>query len=381
MLPGAASIDPLGQTFDAFVSACKRDHGLTIPAAKDAYLRFFRQGVLDLPPVVRPAIPPVVRRVVEDGPEGPVTKFVSMVPASRPDPASRPLAPLLTRLDSLAVESVLIPMIGKKGRRTYTLCVSSQVGCAMGCTFCETGRMGLVRSLDAGEIVAQWWLATHALEHDVANLVFMGMGEPMDNLDQVLQAIAVLTDHRGPSLPMSKIVVSTVGRLDGIRRLAHVVRTRPGWKRLNLALSLNAPDDDLRSSLMPVNRRWPLHELQHELLQWPRFGGAKLCLEYVLIPGVNDSPEHARGVADFAAPFRTPQGKRTAMVNVIPYNPRRDSPWPAPHEADVERFIDALARLGVYVTRRRTKGRSLMGACGQLGDERIRHRRLVHTEA
>lgn len=372
----ASSIDPLGLGFDEFVSECRRAHGLTVPAAQEAYRRFFRAGSLDLPAPVRPGVPPVARRVSEESPEGVITKFVSLVPAASPDGARAP-GPALASLETLSVESVLIPMMGRKGRRTYTLCVSSQVGCAMGCTFCETGRMGLVRSLSAGEIVAQWWLARHVLGHGVSNLVFMGMGEPMDNLDEVVRAIGVLTDHNGAGLPMSKIVVSTVGRLDGIRRLGQIVRTRPGWKRLNLALSLNAPNDAVRSAIMPINRRWGLEALRRELLDWPRFGGTKLCLEYVLIPGVNDAPEHAREVADFARPFRTPEGKRTAMVNVIPYNPRRDSPWPAPEEEAVDRFVDALAREGVFVTRRRTKGRTLMGACGQLGDERIRDRRLV----
>jgi 23S rRNA (adenine2503-C2)-methyltransferase len=372
-----STIDPLGLTFDEFVSACRHGHGLAIPAAGDAYKRFFREGALDLPSPVRAAIPPVTRRVTEDSPEGPITKFISEVPTIPSEPARCLGAPALKQLGTLAVESVLIPMVGRKGRRTYTLCVSSQIGCAMGCTFCETGRMGLVRSLSPAEIVSQWWNATHALGYAVSNLVFMGMGEPMDNLDAVLRAVAVLTEHRGAGLPMSKIVVSTAGRVDGIRRLARVVRTRPGWKRLNLAVSLNAPSDDVRSALMPVNRRWNLAELRRELLEWPRFGGAKLCLEYVLIPGVNDAPEHARMVAEFAAPFRTPEGKRTAMVNVIPYNPRRESPWPAPDDDAVDRFVEALAARGVFVTRRRTKGRTLMGACGQLGDERIRGRRLV----
>ncbi|MBM4107245.1 MAG: radical SAM protein [Phycisphaerae bacterium] len=381
MPEGPPTIDPLGLGFDEFVASARREHGLTIPAATEAYKRFFREGATDLPGVVRPLVSPVTRRVTEEGDDGVITKFVTAVPSAPPVPGRCLGAPALAQLDTLAVESVLIPMVGKKGRRTFTLCVSSQVGCAMACGFCETGRMGLVRSLTPGEIVSQWWTATHTLAHPVSNIVFMGMGEPMDNLDNVLAAIAALTDHHGAGFPMSKIVVSTVGRLDGIRRLAEVVRTRPGWKRLNLALSLNAPNDCVRSELMPVNRRWGMGDLRGELLAWPRFGGAKLCFEYVLIPGVNDAPGHAAEVAAFVEPFRTPDGRRTAMVNVIPYNPRRDSPWPAPGEEQVERFVEAVAAHGTFVTRRRTKGRTLMGACGQLGDERIRRRRLVEQGA
>lgn len=381
MPEGTPTLDPLALGFDEFVAAAKREHGLTIPAATEAYKRFFRAGATDLPAPVRPLVPPVSRRVSEDHEDGTLTKFLSAVPSTPPAPGRCLGAPALAQLDTLSVESVLIPMVGKKGTRTFTLCVSSQVGCAMACGFCETGRMGLVRSLTPGEIVSQWWNATHTLGHAVSNIVFMGMGEPMDNLDSVLRAIAVLTDHHGAGFPMSKIVVSTVGRLDGIRRLAEVVRTRPGWKRLNLALSLNAPNDAVRSEIMPVNRRWGMGDLQRELLAWPRFGGAKLCFEYVLIPGVNDAPEHAREVSAFVDPFRTPDGRRTAMVNVIPYNPRRDSPWPAPSEEQVDRFVEAVGAGGTFVTRRRTKGRSLMGACGQLGDERIRRRRLVEQQA
>lgn len=371
---GLGALDPLGLSFEEFLARARQDLGLTLPLATGLYKRFMREGVLPEHGSVVAAVPPIDRLTREETPEGELVKFITRVPASAPGQARPPLA---GAVDHLEVESVLIPMVGKKGVRTHTLCVSSQVGCAMGCTFCETGQMGLIRSLTAGEIVSQWWNAAHALRTPPSNIVFMGMGEPLDNLDAVLGAIGALTDHHGAGFPMSKIVVSTVGRVDGIRRLAEVVRNRPGWKRLNLALSLNAPTDAIRDGIMPINRRWAMEELRRELLGWPRFGGSKLCVEYVLIPGVNDAPEHADLVAGFVAPFRTAAGKRTAMVNVIPYNPRRNSPWPAPDEASVDAFVARVASHGAYVTRRRTKGRTLMGACGQLGNEHIRGRRLV----
>ncbi|MDX2148260.1 MAG: 23S rRNA (adenine(2503)-C(2))-methyltransferase RlmN [Planctomycetota bacterium] len=318
----------------------------------------------------------------------------------------------------LDVESVLIPMRGRSGDVNYTLCVSSQVGCAMGCTFCETGQMGLIRSLTPAEIVAQWFAARHLLSHRVTNIVFMGMGEPLDNYENVVQAIAVLKDHNGPNLSVSKICVSTVGRVDGLRKLAQQMR-EPGWHRLGVALSLNHADDAGRSAIMPINRKYALAELQQALIDIPVFGGGKLCIEYVLIPGVNDQREHAEKIAAFVAPINeayrsrplrieerapvsrpgSPQAKDTqsaetlqspgtdqisqtartprTMLNLIPYNPRRNSPWPAPSEESVDAFMGWLRDLGVYAKRRQTKGRTLMGACGQLGSERIRKRTLV----
>lgn len=322
-------------------------------------------------------LPEMGRVQEEEGPEGVLRKFTLRVRG----PERGGMA-AVGREPGVEIESVLIPMVGRKGERTYTLCVSSQVGCAMGCGFCETAQMGLVRSLEAWEIAAQWWTATHVLGQRVSNMVFMGMGEPMDNLENVLDAIAALTDHRGGALPMSKITISTVGRVDGIRRLSERVR-RPGWRRLGLALSLNAPNDEIRSEIMPVNRRWKMAELQEALIGFPAHGAGKLCVEYVLIPGVNDRREHAREIAAFCAPINEAyRAEREAesprvLLNLIPYNPRRNSPWPAPEEPAVDEFLKWLGEEGVYAKRRRTKGRTLMGACGQLGSEAIRGRKFV----
>jgi len=288
----------------------------------------------------------------------------------------------LAERGGLEVESVVIPMIGRKGERTNTLCVSSQVGCALGCTFCETAQMGLVRSLSAAEIVGQWFAATHdeatGGPRRISNIVFMGMGEPMDNAEAVIQAIRVLCDHNGASIGASNIAVSTVGRIDGLERLAELVR-EPGFHRLGLAVSINAPNDEIRSEIMPVNRSMPMGVLREALLAFPIRGGGKICFEYVLIPGVNDAAEHARELAAYLEPFGGKGGSRVplGLVNLIPYNPRRDSPWRAPLEDEVQRFMEALTDAGVYVKRRQTKGREMMGACGQLGAAGIRRRRMV----
>ncbi|GMV26208.1 MAG: hypothetical protein AMXMBFR58_22390 [Phycisphaerae bacterium] len=360
--------------------------GWSTQKALERYRQFFRTGASAGLESNLPA--PIVRQLRDPSPEGEVLKFTQRVPAL-PDDAQRwrvitatSAATRLSHFDSLETESVLIPMIGRTGKPAYTLCVSSQVGCAMGCTFCETAQMGLIRSLTPGEIVGQWFAATYVLGIRPRNIVFMGMGEPLDNYDNVVQAISVLKDHNGAAVPISKISVSTVGRLDGLRKLAHQLH-QPGWHRLNLAVSINAAEDSLRSSLMPVNRSMPLADLQHALMHWPVYGGGKLCFEYVLIPGVNDSREDAAHIGRLVRPiddhYRAVRAAVTprVMLNVIPYNPRRDSPWPAPEEDAVDRFLGWLTEETVYAKRRRTKGRRMMGACGQLGSEAIRGRRPV----
>jgi len=400
--------EPLGLTSGAFVDRYARARFWEISrqgaeqgrgaggrrGALEAYKSLFRTG--DTSPIVRVepgfAVPGIKTVLKEPCEEGELTKFTQGVAGAGTEAGT----PTGRVFEELSTESVLIPMVGKTGRPTFTLCVSSQIGCAMGCTFCETAQMGLIRSLTPGEIVAQWFAATHLLGKKPSNIVFMGMGEPMDNLDSVLAAVSVLKDHNGVSLPISKITISTVGRVDGIARLGEKLH-EPGWHRLNLALSLNAPSDAVRSQIMPVNRKWNMATLRESLLAFPIYGGGKLCVEYVLIPDVNDSREHANEVADFLEPINEHyrrakgaggtsvvgeeqrQGSPRVMLNLIPYNPRRNSPWPAPSEESVEAFMAWLMERGVFVKRRRTKGRDLMGACGQLGSQEIRGRKLVQV--
>ncbi|MDX2115884.1 MAG: 23S rRNA (adenine(2503)-C(2))-methyltransferase RlmN [Planctomycetota bacterium] len=343
---------PFSVTHEGYVAACAGGSGREALEASARYTRLFREGHAAFPWHL--PSPDHVQR--SDSPEGEVLKFLLEVPGR-----SEGEAPLQT-------ESVIIPM-KRRHETTLTLCVSSQVGCAMGCAFCETAQMGLMRSLDPSEIVAQWFAARHALGRPIRNIVFMGMGEPLDNLDNVLRAIAVLTDHRGPGIGMSRITVSTVGRLDGLAALREAV-TRPGWRQLNLAVSINAPNDEVRSMIMPINRAMPLGPLIEMLRDWPRRKSGAICMEYVLIPGVNDLPGHAEELAARLAGVR-------CCVNVIPYNPRRSSPWRAPTEDEVAAFLARLEAAGQFCKRRRTKGRETMAACGQLGNEHIRKRRFV----
>lgn len=358
--------DPLAVTCEEFARAAA-ELGVRggYAGALERYRALYRRGLTEQEGL-RVILPPVVRTHESESAEGTVLKFVLPVAGRESRPG-----------EVLETESVVIPMIGKKRVLTHTLCISSQVGCAMGCTFCQTAQMGLLRNLTAREIVQQWFVARHVLgTSTIRNVVFMGMGEPMDNLDQVLRAIAVLTDHNGVGLPMSKVTISTVGRVDGIRRLAEQVR-RPGWHRLNLAVSLNAPDDEVRGRIMPINRRYPMAELRRALEDWPLYAAAKICFEYVLIPGVNDREEHARGLGDFVLGRAEYAGRPPlhGLVNLIPYNPRDGSPWEAPGEEQVDRFLAWLLDAGTYAKRRRTKGRDTMAACGQLGNPAMRRSR------
>ena len=240
----------------------------------------------------------------------------------------------------------------------------------MGCTFCATGTMGIVRNLTAGEIVGQVlalmkWRGP-ATGHQL-NLVFMGMGEPLHNLDAVLRAITVLCDPAGLGLPAMRISVSTAGLFPGIVRLAAV----PTAVRPCLALSVNATTDSKRSLTMPITKRHGLAELRAALEVFPLRAHEKLTLEYVLLAGDNDSPEDAARLAAFA------QGLRH-VVNVIPWNGFAEGAFRAPDDDAVQTFARALMAAGCFVTVRKSRGRDVAGACGQLATEARRApRRLL----
>jgi 23S rRNA (adenine2503-C2)-methyltransferase len=338
-------VDILGLTLPQFMAAAQ-ERGVKAPRATALYRSAFRLGVADASWAALESAPIIARHE-----EGSTVKFIQELPGG------------------LQTESVIIPMHGSGGRARRTLCVSSQVGCAMGCTFCETAQMGLMANLTPAQIIGQWFAARHRIGAAIDNIVFMGMGEPMENFEAVEQAIRVLTDHNGPRIAASKIAVSTVGHVKGIGRLADLMAER-GFGQLNLAVSINAPGDAIRSRLMPINRAAPMAPLMEAMRSWQARTRRPVLIEYVLIPGVNDHASHAAEVCAYLRPLR-------CAVNVIPYNPRRDSPWLAPDEAAVEAFIAAIATTGQMVRRRQTRGRSMMGACGQLGNAGIRRRRAA----
>jgi 23S rRNA (adenine2503-C2)-methyltransferase len=266
--------------------------------------------------------------------------------------------------DGLEVESVRIPM----GRDRYTLCVSSQVGCKMGCAFCETGRMGLLRHLATDEIIAQVLVARHRLGWRFRNIVFMGMGEALDNARNVIQAIRVLNDQAGLAIGQERLTVCTVGHIEGIRLLQS-----EGLKRLNLSISLNAANDLLRSEIMPINRRSDLSELQKALVTYRPRRNFALGVNYCLLPGINDTEQDARAIAKFCEPL----GR--VLVNLIPYNPGTRPLTRAPEDHEVEEFIGWLRAEGLPVRERVTKGRSVMAACGQLGNAEARAERRLRA--
>ncbi len=405
-IPDPLQLDPLSVCSERFATAWEEagSSGGYI-GGMERYRKLYRTCATEQNKLT--VVTPTIGRVQEsESGEGVVRKFTIGLGAASAGVYDKGVPGV-----TVETESVIIPMIGKKRVRTHTLCVSSQVGCAMGCGFCQTAQMGLVRNLTVREIVGQWWAARWDVQHEmmdegfegekkdavaapvlqdgprkgcdtIRNVVFMGMGEPMDNLEAVIGAIAVLTDRNGPNVPMSKVTISTVGRVDGITRLAEQVHL-PGWHRLNLAVSLNAPTDAIRETIMPINRRYSMNELRSAIERWPIYGAAKICLEYVMIPGVNDAPEHAALLGDYVLGRGQWAGRPPlpGLVNLIPYNPREGSPWAAPVETKVDEFLALLTVTGVYAKRRRTKGRDQMAACGQLGNLEFRrkHRAAIHV--
>jgi 23S rRNA (adenine2503-C2)-methyltransferase len=291
------------------------------------------------------------------------------------EPSADGATKLLLRLhDGATVETVHMPRAVRHPR--VTLCLSSQVGCAMGCTFCRTAQMGLVRQLSVGEIVGQVFAALLALgphEHVAASLslVFMGMGEPLHNEAAVLRAIAILCEPAGLGLAPGRISVSTAGLVKGIEQIART----PEPVRPCLALSVNATTDERRSVTMPITKRHGLAELRRTLDHFPLRRAEKITLEYVLLQGENDTDEDADRLAEFARGLKH-------VVNVIPWNGFTEGAgtgFAAPTEDTTQRFARRLMGAGCFVTIRRSRGRDIRGACGQLATdaERAPKRRLI----
>lgn len=257
--------------------------------------------------------------------------------------------------DGNEVEAVLME---HHGDRT-TVCISSQAGCAFACAFCSTGQAGFTRSLDAVEIFDQARFFARELAargKRVTNVVFMGMGEPFHNYEAVMEAVALLNDPHGFGLGHRHITISTVGLVDKIDRFA-------GERlQVNLAISLHAPNDAVRSSFMPVNRKFPLNELMDACARYVEATHRKVFLEYVMLDGVNDDAGCAQ---ELAALMRG----RLYHVNLIPYNATPDAPFRGSPDARIWEFAAVLERAGVPVTVRRNMGRDIVAACGQLRAE------------
>jgi 23S rRNA (adenine2503-C2)-methyltransferase len=253
-------------------------------------------------------------------------------------------------------DGAVVECVAMKTPRRLTLCLSSQVGCALKCSFCATGLMGLVRNLSPEEIVSQVIVMGdfHDWSDERFNLVFMGMGEPLANYRAVLRAIQIFHDPRGLNLGMRRVTVSTSGLAPQIRKL--------GAERLplGLAVSLHATTDELRDQLVPVNRRWPIHELLDSAREYGRLAGRRVTLEYTLLAGINDGLDDADRLAAMARDL-------PSKINLIPYNPVPGLPWQRPTPEAVERFAGRLLPQAPAVTVRHTMGKEIWAACGQLG--------------
>ncbi len=267
----------------------------------------------------------------------------------------------LRTADGKLLEAVFMP---EESRRT--LCVSTQVGCAMGCTFCRTATMGLVRNLSAGEIVdqvhrvnvdlrARGWKGTVETDRVISNLVFMGMGEPLHNLDNLIAALNLLQDPEGLGFSHRHLTVSTSGLVPEIAEFGRRTQAK-------LAISLNAPTDAQRTEIMPVNRKYPIAELLAACREFPQKQGRRLTFEYVLLGGFNDSDADAEVLAELV------RGAE-AKVNLIAYNDNPGLGFKSPEPGRVAAFRVRLQRRGVAATVRKNRGRDIAGACGQLAVE------------
>lgn len=260
--------------------------------------------------------------------------------------------------DGRYIESVYMPEAKRR-----TLCVSSQVGCAMGCGFCATGTMGLSRNLSVGEIVGQVHQVNRFLIEEglvegprpLTNLVFMGMGEPLHNFEAVKGALEILLAEEGPNFSHRQITVSTAGLVPAIERLGKETSVK-------LAVSLNATTDEIRDRIMPVNRRWKIDDLLEACRRFPMKQGRRIVFEYVLFEGVNDSDEDLERLVRLVR--RVP-----AKVNLIQYNRNEGLPYEPSPEARVRAFAEGLLARGVQAMVRKNRGRDILAACGQLAAE------------
>lgn len=261
-----------------------------------------------------------------------------------------------------AIETVYIP---DKGRGT--LCVSSQVGCALNCQFCSTATQGFNRNLSTAEIIGQVWVAARHLgnvphqQRRLTNVVMMGMGEPLANFDNVVRAMSIMRDDLGYGLANKRVTLSTAGMVPMIDRLALE-------SDVSLAVSLHAPNDELRSELVPLNKKYPIEQLMDACVRYAlRKRGTSVTFEYTLMKGVNDQPQHARQLLRLMRQFdNAVQMKDAAKVNLIPFNPFPGTRFERPDDAAIRAFQKLLNDAGMIAPVRRTRGDDIDAACGQL---------------
>lgn len=250
--------------------------------------------------------------------------------------------------DHKVIECVLLS--DKEGRKTA--CLSSQVGCAMGCKFCKTGTMGLIRNLEAYEIVEQF-IHLLKLAPELTHIVFMGMGEPLANFGQVIKAIGFIHDPKGINISLRRITISTCGLVPGIQKLSEI--NLP----IRLAVSLVSADNHTRSSLMKINEAFPLQELKASLLNYQHIADKRITLEYCMLKGINTDEQAAKDLSYFMHGL-------DAVVNLIAWNPIEELNYETPSVQEIDFFTNQLDKLHLHYTLRYSKGRDISGACGQL---------------
>ena len=285
-------------------------------------------------------------------------------PLSRHDSADGTIKWLFDVGAGDAVETVFIP-----SEERGTLCISSQAGCAVGCRFCSTGHQGFSRNLSSGEILSQLWFAEHTLRREfkteervISNVVMMGMGEPLQNYNALVPALRTMLDDHGYGLSRRRVTVSTSGVVPMIDRLGEDCPVA-------LAVSLHAPTDALRDSLVPLNKKYPIAELldacRRYLAHAPR---DFITFEYCMLDGVNDQPEHAQALIELVQ-SRDPSKRIHAKFNLIPFNPFPESGLVRSKSATVQAFADVLSKAGIVTTVRKTRGDDIDAACGQLAGD------------
>ena len=294
-------------------------------------------------------------------------------PLSRHDSADGTIKWLFDVGAGDAVETVFIP-----SEERGTLCISSQAGCAVGCRFCSTGHQGFSRNLSSGEILSQLWFAEHTLRREfkteervISNVVMMGMGEPLQNYNALVPALRTMLDDHGYGLSRRRVTVSTSGVVPMIDRLGEDCPVA-------LAVSLHAPTDALRDSLVPLNKKYPIAQLldacRRYLAHAPR---DFITFEYCMLDGVNDQPEHAQALIELVQ-SRDPSKRIHAKFNLIPFNPFPESGLTRSKSATVQAFADVLSKAGIVTTVRKTRGDDIDAACGQLAGD-VKDRTQVQT--
>ncbi len=288
-----------------------------------------------------------------------------LTPISRHDSADGTIKWLFDVGDGNAVETVFIPEDDRG-----TLCISSQAGCAVGCRFCSTGHQGFSRNLTTGEILSQLWFAEHTLrkqfnttERVISNVVMMGMGEPLQNYSALVPALRSMLDDHGYGLSRRRVTVSTSGVVPMMDRLGEDCPVA-------LAVSLHAPTDALRDNLVPLNRKYPLHELMDACRRYLAHAPRDfITFEYCMLDGVNDQPEHAQALIDLVRPNRGSGEPVPCKFNLIPFNPFPASGLTRSSAATVKAFAAQLSEAGIITTVRKTRGDDIDAACGQLAGD------------